>query len=352
MHQVAIIIPTLNRIKFIERLIKYYYFFQNSNHHLYIGDASSIDNSKIINNLSLKFSNKKIFYFHLPGMNDRDTIYYLSKKIQNKFVAISGDDDFFIPDSLSLCANFLYKNLKFRTAQGKAILFESVNDNLYGKIANLYKYWGIKECNFKSSKERLINFSKNYYVNQFSVHRANEFINDCKFIIECKDRHFGELMHCFTSIARGKSKHIDCLYLVRQHSQIRGNSTISNSYKNKELWLNSPNWIQSFNIFKLNIEKLLCEVDAIDKKEANKITVKIIYNLFYKKKYKQKLSPNYLKYLLIDIIKQNKKIFNFVKIIKRLIFKQNYNKNKIIKKITKNNEHKLIIEKFFEFIQN
>ena len=109
MKKVAILIPTLNRIDFVIRTIKYYVSI-DSPHPIFIGDASSKSSKELVINAA---ENKiDIYYFHWENLNDRKTLSELAQEASKTnsidYCAYHGDDDFFVPESLSKCADFLY----------------------------------------------------------------------------------------------------------------------------------------------------------------------------------------------------------------------------------------------------
>ena len=48
---------------------------------------------------------------------------FLAEKVKEKYCAYIGDDDFFIPSSLTKCANFLEENKDYISACGAMQLF-------------------------------------------------------------------------------------------------------------------------------------------------------------------------------------------------------------------------------------
>ena len=313
MYRVAILIPTKNRYIFLERLLKYY-INSKTDHVIYIGDASDRDYSNdILNLLEINKSNVLVKYFYLPGLNLRKTNTFLANNATEKYCSIICDDDFLITNSLTKCAQFLSENNDYRTAQGKAILFGLNESGPYGSIKGSQVYWKNNDIIDKTSLNRLSFFSNNYWVPQFSVHRTSEFISDSKFYQILTDESFGEIFHNFVFVANGKSKFIDCLYLIRQ--------THDNRYLLPDFyeWITSDNWHSDYKIF---IDKLSNEImitDNLSKEEAiniAKICLKNYLISFTKSSLKRTdvikkginnnfikklLLPFYLKYFYKDI---------------------------------------------------
>ena len=266
--KVAIILPTKNRTLFLLRQIEYY-ILTESIHPLYIGDSSKGSERKIFKNKINKLkANFDINYFEYPDLNGHEVIKNLMQKIKEDYCVYIGDDDFLVPKSLSKCAGFLRINNDYRTAQGRAFLFSLDDKNLIkGNINHFYDYWQKPNIANQNAKDRVTILSKNYWVSQFSVHRTLEFLEDSKDYFNNRDGNFSELIHCFNFIGNGKSKFINCLYLIRQ----------THDYVYKELrrdkWISSPLWKESFEIFVNSISKLLIKNDNLGLKESRKIAI-------------------------------------------------------------------------------
>ena len=214
--KVAILIATLNRPSFIQRKALYYDSLKCP-HSIYIGDASNAEISKNTLLFLKNIKNVKVRYFHWKALNFEQTILKLAKEAsaECEFCALLGDEDFFIPSSLTKCATFLSENPDYRTAQGRAAHVVMGSSESVGNIKWIDEYWGKNSLEESSRIERLLSFHKNYFVTEFSVHRINEFINDSHDFSTIVDRYIHELLHCYTFAIKGKSKFIDCLYLIR-----------------------------------------------------------------------------------------------------------------------------------------
>ena len=236
--KVAILIPTKNRPDFLKRAVAYYNSL-NSPHPIYIGDASNPEiSTQNANNLK-RFGNVEVKHFHWENLNSTATSERLAveaKKVLG-YCALHGDDDYFVPSSLTSCAKFLSKNKGYRTAQGRAAVFLLNSPGAYGKIKVLGEYWGENYFEDETSSERIKSFMKKYFVAQLSVHRADEYLEDCEFFRSIKDLTLGEIMHCLTFAIRGKSKFIDCLYMIRSVHADRLSSP--NSFVD---WIMRPSW--------------------------------------------------------------------------------------------------------------
>ena len=271
---VAILIPTIDRPYYVLRQLEFYHKC-NCKHLIYIGDSSSDKNHLKLKRGLVKFKDSLEFsLFHWPEKNDRQTIKALADQVSEEYCAFIGDDDFFIPSSITKCANFLSKNPDYSTAQGRACIFRLDEEDLYGEISQLHIYWDEnKKAEEEELTHRLKNFSKNYWVTQFSIHRTDEFIASCKNYHYVPDRSVAEYLHCFSFIATGKSKFLDCLYLIRQDHPQRGKSSNSPTTSASEMFL-SNDWIQSSKIFIDTISNFIIQNGNATKGEAQQLAEK------------------------------------------------------------------------------
>ena len=120
------------------------------------------------------------------------------------------------------------------------------------------------------------------------------------------DRSFSELVQVFSNIGRGKSKFLDCLYLVRQ-----GYVLENKKYSFLHNFL-QEDWRKSASIFIKTIEKIIFNNDKVNKKEASKLAFEILETYFSNSIINKKKSKN---------IKISREIFNLLK--NKKLIKQN-----------------------------
>jgi len=301
---VAIIIPTLNRIEFIYRTLKYYKSI-NCTHGIYIGDASNSSSESEVLKLAGKSLNVK--YFHWPGMPDTTTNSNLAKEASTeyKFCAFHGDDDFFVPKSLTLCASFLQSNPDYATAQGRAIVFSLDRTGPYGKIKSLSTYWDKNGLEQESPSERLLHISKNYWVPIFSVHRIENYIEDIyRGADTIKDQNFREITNCFGAAIRGKSKFIDCFYLARNvHDAIYHPSNAQ--------WVANEDWFGSLRSSKNEIAMILEKSVKNSKKISEEAFNNYLESLFDSQDSKLLLRNFLEKYHILILAKKTISVLNY-----------------------------------------
>jgi len=247
--RVAILIPTRDRPEFIERTVHYYCDI-NSPHPIYIGDASS---ESLKHNISewTKDSSLIVHYNNWPKLNASKTLTALAKaakKDGEQFAAFHGDDDLFVPESLSKCANFLEQNSEYATAQGKAALVTLDRSGPYGHIERTGKYWEKKEIIGETPLERLDEMLDNYFVAQFSVHRLGEFLDACKTFEKIPCDRWGEIYQSLIFSMQGKSKHFNVFYLMRHVHPDRNMWGGKPRSTNILEWITTPTWYPSYQL--------------------------------------------------------------------------------------------------------
>ncbi len=276
---VAILMPTFNRLEFVKRTVSYYDSLK-SKHSIYIGDASGAEISrstlsflKVINNVSVK-------YFHWQGLGIPQTIAKLAEEASAEcdYCAVQGDDDYFIQSSLAECAEFLSRNPNYRTAQGRAVLVTMDKPDPVCGINGVSQYWGENSIESSSRYDRFCYFKNNYYVLQFSVHRINEFIHDSRDYIAIKNNGVSEIQHCFTFAISGKSKFLDCLYLVR----VRHPELLIHTESLIEA-ITSPNWSADYATTINSLSNTLSEDGEITISEAKKVIVELMNDYLSRK---------------------------------------------------------------------
>ena len=136
--KVAILMPTMNRLDLFERTIGYYDSL-NSPHPIYIGDASDSATAIQASNILKRVKNLEVKHFHWEGLDTLRTIVKLAEHAnkENQYCAFTGNDDYFIPSSLTASAQFLSENKTYRTVQGRAAIFTIDSPGAYGKINSL-----------------------------------------------------------------------------------------------------------------------------------------------------------------------------------------------------------------------
>lgn len=272
--KVAILIPTMNRPEFVKRTLAYYNSLA-SPHPIYIGDASEPAVFSDIEAFAQQCINVRVKCFNWERLPISATCAKLGEVAlaECEYCAIIGDDDYFIPASLSLCANFLSKNPGYRTAQGRAALFTLDRAGPFGEIRSVGDYWGVNELEQETAVDRLRAFQENYFVTQFSTHRTHEFVQDSQYYKDIRDDAFGELLHCFTFAIKGRSKFLDCLYMIRSSHE-------GNVHPGFLDWVTRGAWAIEYRELINGLSAALEEVSDLSFREAEKVVSGVFRSRF------------------------------------------------------------------------
>ncbi|MDP3792398.1 MAG: TIGR00180 family glycosyltransferase [bacterium] len=265
--KVAILIPTRNRADFVIRQLRYYASV-NCPHTIYIGDSSDQENSEKIKNEINKLKNKiNVVYKFLPTLTrgSAEAAKHLLAIVKEKYSCYSCDDDYQIPNSLTICAEFLENNPDYATAGGYSLSFRLKNNGIYGELGSLNDSL-IKETLNNIAAERLIAFLTDNYVPLFYVNRTDQLLESHDHISEIKDHIFSsEIVPSSLSIIAGKSTMLDCLGYIRQmHDQHRVQLEPSE-------WITSPDWNESYKIYENVISESISKKDNIPLEDAIKV---------------------------------------------------------------------------------
>lgn len=244
-HKIGIIVPTMNRPDFTIRQLNYYADLR-SPHALYIADSSDKVNAKIIQNEIHKLKNKlDVNYQFIPPGDSIKCIIELLKTVKEKYVTFIGDDDYQVPDTLGVCAEFLENNPDYETAIGKSVTIRVEGNAAYGELKRIHDYprYSIES---DTASQRLFdylgpNFSSIIAAVVPTQHMLKYFL-DAYTIKDTSIK--GELLPCCLMVVAGKSKVLDRIGLVRQIHQ--SHFKLDDTFD----WLTNPHWNESYQEFR------------------------------------------------------------------------------------------------------
>ncbi len=262
---VAIYFRTRNRSDFVIRQLEYYASV-NSPHPVYIADGSDEEHGNKIQTAIKKLEGalKVIYklYRESESFTQIDSHNDLVSLIKEKYGASIGDDDYFIPDSLTKCAEFLEEHPDYASAGGYAVSFRLKNNGVHGELNYLADY-PRKQIELETASERVVKFFREYYTPGFSVHRMDPMRRYWLAGKDIPDRSLAtEVVPSALLLVGGKSKIIDCLSLVRQiHNR---HLATYNAFD----WIMKEHWYKSYKMAEDILAKEIMAVDGIGEKEA------------------------------------------------------------------------------------
>lgn len=262
---ITLLVPTMNRSDFLIRMLRYYddIGFEGC---ICIGDSSSPEHvertKRVIETLRGRLN---IIYQEYPDPNPAVCLKRLLDFVSTPYAAFVGDDDFLVPNALNQCAKFLGEHPDYVAAHGMGIAIGLNSKGLYGQIVRCGHYrQPVIEA--ESASQRLDDHLSHYSVTLFSVHRIESWRSMYRDVHLLKDKSFGaELLPCCKSVILGKSKELDCLYVVRQsHAQ---QYRLLGMYD----WITSPEWHSSYLVFRDSLVEALTLEDNISIEKAQKV---------------------------------------------------------------------------------
>ncbi len=263
---IGIVVPTMDRPDFVIRQLNYYASL-NSPHTLYYVDSGNEENSKKIKDEIYRLKNVlNAAYLFSPKGDSIKSLIELISIVKEKYSAFMGDDDYWVPDTLSQCAEFLEKNPDYETAIGRSVTFKTENNAVYGKIKEIHDYPRHSIEN-NTASERLFNYlGPNLSAIATAVIRTDHLLKYYQDSLEIKDANIrGELLASCLMLIAGKSKVIDKLGFVRQIHD--------NHFKIADMfdWFTDENWHPSYSLFKNKISATLTAKDNISQEKAEQI---------------------------------------------------------------------------------
>lgn len=261
---ISILVPTLDRSSFVIRLLRYYKNVRFEGN-LLIGDSSDGYHADRLESEVKSLSTiLRVEYHNCKGMNDSETIGYLSRSSTSRYVAFVGDDDFLIPNGIKDAIAFLENNPDYSIAHGRAALCHLNVSGAYGSIIGCsnYRLGALEE---DKASNRLISHLKRYFVTLFSVHRAHEHAACYENISNVSDKSFTELLPSCLPVLQGKVKQIESLYLIRQVHDAR--YLLPTSFD----WTLNPNWLPSYRLFRDCLAEQLAFYDNLALSEARTV---------------------------------------------------------------------------------
>ncbi len=217
----TILIPTINRINFLKRILNYYNSFEED-FKIIIGDSST-DENKLINKKNMStFSNLDILYFdhYSSKINSHYKFADMVNYADKKYCVFCADDDFVIPNGINQSVTFLEKNSDFSVAQGRFIGFSIKNSKNKGlKQFHWIPIYTNESIIFSDPKDRMYEHLSNYTLpTLFAVHRTELLKMVYKELLNSKvdPMQFGEFLPSILDLIYGKKKSLDVLYAARQ----------------------------------------------------------------------------------------------------------------------------------------
>jgi len=242
---IAIVIPTLNRSRYLRRALSFY-ARTDFDGVVYIADSS--DDEEATNNKAVvdEYGGSLFISYHwVMAPHDGGAVAQVNEYLHDsvKYVAFSGDDDFHIGDGLKQCAEFLENNPDYVACHGHRVNF-ALHNNVPKLLGVRYGYnW---DDSF-SQLDRLQDYLRTGIALASYLHRKDAWIERYKPCMRIPTRYLGgELVQECTTALLGKVKY---LAGVISFMFYQDNPDRVFSFDKTQLFdlINTPDWHVSYN---------------------------------------------------------------------------------------------------------
>jgi glycosyltransferase domain-containing protein len=232
----TLVIPSYNRQKYLLRSIEY---FNNKSIKIVILDGT---NTPIDEKLLKVYSN--IQYFHLP-ISFAERLAFSSKLITTKYVALLGDDDFFLKTGLIKLIEELERNNEIISCMGSCLNFNKKTNNIFYRpyYNEMYNYNILQNI----AEERMYYHMSNYTCSSiYAVVRTEYWVKAVEIMGQelFQDPAIPELQFELTISYFGKSMVIPTLTWLRSNENLsisHNNNIEFNSWWNDTSFSNDKN---------------------------------------------------------------------------------------------------------------
>jgi glycosyltransferase domain-containing protein len=251
----TIVVPTLDRPEFIERMMSFYRRV-DSDIHILIGDSSAEGSDWPQ-------------YVDCRGLNDRQALIKLSTLVTTPYVAYMGDDDFLLPSGLRACVDYLEAHPDHVAAGGESYAFNVRRDEARGEMKWVGGY--ALPCLLQdTAQDRLMAHFRDYRVTLFCVQRTAAWRRAWEEAASIEDRSFGaELLPAAIPVALGKVATLPRPYLLRQSGNAKRVKLPSMAD-----WIRSPGWQAGMANFRDIVAGVVAEVDGTEYELARQFVMR------------------------------------------------------------------------------
>lgn len=278
----AILIPTMNRADFLQRLLAYL-AGQRCGHTLYVGDSSGPEFRTRIESACKAYRDRlniEVLWTEPRGTNA--CFLALLERVKEKYVCYIGDDDFVVPATVVESERFLDANPTYASAQGYAYLISLDGPGPWGHLSAMGPY-PQRELTSVTAVDRVKRYFESYYCSLFSVTSTALLRDACARAARNPDKTFrDELVASTTLIAAGRSKLLPVLGYVRQSHP--GRYLLSGHRE----WLEASVYPEARVSFVAEVSDTVARVDGIPSNEACRVVEEAFRN--YERALRQKAS--------------------------------------------------------------
>ncbi len=221
----TVLIPTMNRHEYLARALEYYKVMKFDGY-IFIGDSSTGEqlrkNVEMIDLIKETESLNIIYrmYPNPPHLHDGMAVQAMNEEVSTKYVAQTGDDDFFIVPNIQKSIEFLEHNSDFIGVHGKRIGMKLRDDEPYG---DLFQWAIYPEQNWikDNALDRWIDYTQHPLSSQAWVFYADIWKRAYGKSDQVPCRYLGpEYLPCSMQAILGKSKELDFVSSICQTGKL------------------------------------------------------------------------------------------------------------------------------------
>ena len=190
-------------------------------------------------------------------------------KVTTPYAVVGADDDFLVPRTLLTGVQFLEAHPSYATVQGAALSFGVKTRHGHVEVEDISNYPQRSE-EAGSAGERIHSCFQSYWPTFYSLHRTSDLVANVETVRDLRlSYQWMELALAALSLARGKSKKLPSLYMVRQfHSANTGNRNPDGSVQTVFDWMLSPDFSSEANKVIAALIPAVASADGVTEAEA------------------------------------------------------------------------------------
>lgn len=269
--QLTILVLTYNRYPRLLRLLKYV-SSAGLPYAIHVLDSSSdpISSSELRGMLNHQGISYRKYDPAIPSMAK---VTEGLREVVTPYVVLWADDDFLVPRSFEEGIRFLGANPDYSVVHGESGLFRVVSRGSRNAIQWIEPYPQRSIAHPTAAERLLAHLGRHYSVVYYSIHRTE---NLKKNMNHCRrygfDHARGELLSGSLSVIQGKTKSLDCLYMLREVHPEMTSATENGGRKFDVLdWMTQTNFHSQYQQFLTCLGMELSEADGIEQPQAESI---------------------------------------------------------------------------------
>ena len=237
LKNLTIVIPTYNRPNFLKRSVDYW---KATDANILIIDGSQIN---LFKNELVQIENNIKYIYSPTSLANRLGIAISS--VDTEFIALLGDDEYFIPQSIEKSIEFLSTNLDYVACGGQAVHFTYQRESHSVLFKPAYEEFHSFDLSINDSNLRVIEHFKNYTSSySYSVMRAKEW--KCAMHVFANSDFTayanGEYAFEFVASYLGKSKMLPNLNWFRSLENSRNVTSENGTNPKNSFWVWWKSW--------------------------------------------------------------------------------------------------------------